>query len=242
MIIGSKPARAGSGGAEIPKKLLSLLMAAVLALSLAPSAAWAQPEAPAEPSAAPAVAGQDGAPEAETSPAASPEESASTVPQDAAAPAEDVEPSAADEQAFEAKRPVSTPADDLRSESVAESNPVPAAALALSGVELEKPASLEVGAVLEAKAYTGSSYAPTYVDEGVVYTWSTRRRQARPTTRNGRLSRVRPAARSPSPTTTGAGASRYPRVRVRTRSTSAIPTATGRSSRRGRWTSTPPPS
>ena len=47
MIIGSKPARAGSGGAEIPKKLLSLLMAAVLALSLAPSAAWAQPEAPA---------------------------------------------------------------------------------------------------------------------------------------------------------------------------------------------------
>lgn len=49
MIIGSKPARAGSGGAEIPKKLLSLLMAAVLALSLAPSAAWAQPEAPAEP-------------------------------------------------------------------------------------------------------------------------------------------------------------------------------------------------
>ena len=171
MIIGSKPARAGSGGAEIPKKLLSLLMAAVLALSLAPSAAWAQPEAPAEPSAAPAVAGQDGAPEAETSPAASPEESASTVPQDAAAPAEDVEPSAADEQAFEAKRPVSTPADDLRSESVAESNPVPAAALALSGVELEKPASLEVGAVLEAKAYTGSSYAPTYVDEGVVYTW-----------------------------------------------------------------------
>ena len=47
MIIGSKLARAGSGGAEIPKKLLSLLMAAVLALSLAPSAAWAQPEAPA---------------------------------------------------------------------------------------------------------------------------------------------------------------------------------------------------
>lgn len=110
-------------------------------------------------------------PEAETSPAASPEESASTVPQDAAAPAEDVEPSAADEQAFEARRPASTPADDLKSESVAESNPVPAAALALSGVELEKPASLEVGAVLEAKAYTGSSYAPTYVDEGVVYTW-----------------------------------------------------------------------
>lgn len=171
MIIGSKLARAGSGGAEIPKKLLSLLMAAVLALSLAPSAAWAQPEAPDEPSAASAVAGQEGAPEAETSPAASPEESASTVPQDAAAPAEDVEPSAADEQAFEAKRPASTPADDLKSESVAESNPVPAAALALSGVELEKPASFEVGAVLEAKAYTGSSYAPTYVDEGVVYTW-----------------------------------------------------------------------
>ena len=44
-------------------------------------------------------------------------------------------------------------------------------AVQLSGVELAKPASLEVGTVLEAKAYTGSSYAPTYVDEDVAYTW-----------------------------------------------------------------------
>ena len=41
----------------------------------------------------------------------------------------------------------------------------------LGGVELVKPASLELGATLEAKAYAGSSYAPAYVTEGVAYTW-----------------------------------------------------------------------
>ncbi|WP_158539727.1 DUF4430 domain-containing protein [Gordonibacter sp. 28C] len=46
-----------------------------------------------------------------------------------------------------------------------------AAAVQLSGVELAKPASLELGTTLEAKAYTGSSFAPTYVAEGVAYTW-----------------------------------------------------------------------
>ena len=41
MTIGSQSARSGSDGAELPKKLLSLLMAMVLAFSLVPSAAWA---------------------------------------------------------------------------------------------------------------------------------------------------------------------------------------------------------
>lgn len=44
-------------------------------------------------------------------------------------------------------------------------------AVKLSGVELSNPTSLELGATLEAKAYTGSSYSPTYVKEGVTYTW-----------------------------------------------------------------------
>lgn len=44
-------------------------------------------------------------------------------------------------------------------------------AVQLSGVELEKPASLELGTTLRAKAYKGTSYAPTYVTEGVAYTW-----------------------------------------------------------------------
>ena len=39
MTIGSQSARSGSDGAELPKKLLSLLMAMVLAFSLVPSAA-----------------------------------------------------------------------------------------------------------------------------------------------------------------------------------------------------------
>ncbi len=63
MTIGSLSARAGSGGAGIPKKLLSLLMAAVLALSLVPSAAWAQPGAPESAlNEAPAAASEAAAP------------------------------------------------------------------------------------------------------------------------------------------------------------------------------------
>ncbi len=44
-------------------------------------------------------------------------------------------------------------------------------AVQLSGVELVKPATTELGTTLEAKAYTGSSYSPTYVADGVTYTW-----------------------------------------------------------------------
>lgn len=46
-----------------------------------------------------------------------------------------------------------------------------AGAVQLAGVELSKPATTELGAMLEAKAYTGSSYSPTYVTDGVTYTW-----------------------------------------------------------------------
>lgn len=46
-----------------------------------------------------------------------------------------------------------------------------AGAVQLSGVELGKPATTELGTALEAKAYTGSSYSPTYVTDGVTYTW-----------------------------------------------------------------------
>ena len=44
-------------------------------------------------------------------------------------------------------------------------------AVKLAGVELATPGSLEMPVTLEAKAYTGSSYSPTYVTEGVTYTW-----------------------------------------------------------------------
>lgn len=44
-------------------------------------------------------------------------------------------------------------------------------AIKLGGVELKAP-STEIGATLTAKAYTGSSYSPTYVDSSkVTYTW-----------------------------------------------------------------------
>lgn len=76
MTIGSKLARAGSGGAEIPKKLLSLLMAAVLALSLVPSAAWAQPEAPAAAPTEEALTDAQTADESATSQTAQPVEEA----------------------------------------------------------------------------------------------------------------------------------------------------------------------
>lgn len=46
-----------------------------------------------------------------------------------------------------------------------------AGAVKLAGVEL-KASSTEIGATLTAKAYTGSSYSPTYVDDSkVTYTW-----------------------------------------------------------------------
>lgn len=45
-------------------------------------------------------------------------------------------------------------------------------AVKLSGVELAKPDSLQLPVTLTAKAYTGSSYNPTYVDNAkVTYTW-----------------------------------------------------------------------
>ena len=45
-------------------------------------------------------------------------------------------------------------------------------AVKLAGVELEKPDSLQMPITLTAKAYTGSSYNPTYVDNAkVTYTW-----------------------------------------------------------------------
>lgn len=48
---------------------------------------------------------------------------------------------------------------------------MPAGAVKLAGVEL-KASSTEIGATLTAKAYTGSSYSPTYVDDSkVTYTW-----------------------------------------------------------------------
>ena len=46
-----------------------------------------------------------------------------------------------------------------------------AGAVQLAGVELVKPAMTELGTTLEAKAYTGSSYSPTYVADSVTYTW-----------------------------------------------------------------------
>lgn len=297
MTIGSRSARSGSGGAELPKKLLSLLMAMVLAFSLVPSAAWAA-DAASEPSAPAGVAGQDEALEEE--PAAVPtEEPAGAALQDVTTPAEGDEPSFADGQVLEAKHLPLTSADEPKSEDGVASSPAPVSApvpdddsyvfiqatqdqdgtgkvtgalevgtvlwanlhdydsddaipredgwayqwmagpsasssaaayepiagqtaqkleiteelaeelagsylvvkvtadgrdyygpgysgistynvpgpvmrpgaVQLSGVELAKPASLEVGTVLEAKAYTGSSYAPTYVDEGVAYAW-----------------------------------------------------------------------
>ena len=46
-----------------------------------------------------------------------------------------------------------------------------AGAVKLAGVELTA-SSTEIGATLTAKAYTGSSYSPTYVDNSkVTYTW-----------------------------------------------------------------------
>lgn len=45
-------------------------------------------------------------------------------------------------------------------------------AIELYGVELaSQNGSLELGCTLEAKAYQGSSWSPTYVTEGVAYTW-----------------------------------------------------------------------
>ena len=97
MTIGSQSARSGSGGAELPKKLLSLLMAMVLAFSLVPSAAWAA-DAASEPSAPAGVAGQDEALEEE--PAAVPtEEPANIALPDATTPDEDAEPGAPSEGA-----------------------------------------------------------------------------------------------------------------------------------------------
>ena len=44
-------------------------------------------------------------------------------------------------------------------------------AVKLAGVQVDEPASLQMPVSLTAKAYTGSSYSPTYIDEGVTYTW-----------------------------------------------------------------------
>lgn len=52
------------------------------------------------------------------------------------------------------------------------SDPVMAkGAVKLSGVQVEAPDSLQMPVSLTAKAYTGSSYLPSYVEEGVTYTW-----------------------------------------------------------------------
>lgn len=52
------------------------------------------------------------------------------------------------------------------------SDPVMAkGAVKLSGVKVEAPDSLQMPVTLTAKAYTGSSYSPDYVEEGVTYTW-----------------------------------------------------------------------
>ena len=60
----------------------------------------------------------------------------------------------------------------VNTESAATSDAVLAkGAVKLSGVEIGEPASLEVGATLTAKAYTGPSWNPTYGTEGVTYTW-----------------------------------------------------------------------
>ena len=126
MTIGSQSARSGSDGAELPKKLLSLLMAMVLAFSLVPSAAWAA-DAASEPSAPAGVAGQDEALEEE--PVAVPtEESAGAALQDATTPAEGDEPSFADGQVLEAKHPPLTSADELKSEDGVASSPAPVSA------------------------------------------------------------------------------------------------------------------
>ena len=67
-------------------------------------------------------------------------------------------------------------ADEVLADTLPNANEVPTSVLSadavkLAGVEL-KASSTEIGATLTAKAYTGSSYRPTYVDDSeVTYTW-----------------------------------------------------------------------
>ena len=159
-------------------------MAAALVVSLVPSAAWAQESgtpAPAQAGAGgaaspgrprslagsgraggrPGLAGvrgrelqrlRDPAP----SPAPSPSGDATASPSSTVAPG----PSSEGDTSSQA------PAQG-RQGAPATPSAAPRDAVQLSGVELAKPSSFELGTKLEAKAYTGpSSYAPTYVDRG----------------------------------------------------------------------------
>lgn len=152
--------------AAVLRRILSVIVAAMLSVSLVPSAAWAQTDA---------SVGQSDASVHTT-----------LEPQDASGQLSIEEPSVAEELAASVQEDNATPAQEGAPEpfadvlgsapegfgvSVMSNEESEAAAVQLFGVELAKPASFELGTTLEAKAYTGPSYAPTYVTEGVAYTW-----------------------------------------------------------------------
>ncbi len=146
-------------------------MAAALAVSLVPSAAWAQESG----TSAPAQAGAGGAASPDV-PDPSPEAGAqeegpgSQASDDASSSVEDPAPSPAPSPSGDATAsPSSAVAPGPSSEGGTSSqapaqgrqgapatpSAAPRDAVQLSGVELAKPGSFEVGAELEAKAYTG---------------------------------------------------------------------------------------
>ena len=200
-MIGSKSARLERRGARVkpgasavaaaaafPQRLLSLFMAAALAVSLVPSAAWAQESgtsAPAQagaggaaspdvPDPSPEAGAQEEGPGSQASDDASSSGSEDPAPSPAPSPSGDataspssaVAPGPSSEGGTSSQAPAQG-----RQGAPATPSAAPRDAVQLSGVELAKPSSFELGTKLEAKAYTGPSYAPTYVTEGVTYTW-----------------------------------------------------------------------
>ncbi|WP_080798828.1 DUF4430 domain-containing protein [Arabiibacter massiliensis] len=157
MTIGSHAARATSAGAGIPKKLLSLLLAYVLAASLAPSAAWAQLETPAadasaeEPAAEPAAEEQPGVEPAEE-PAEPTEEPQPVEAAPDPAPAAE-EPAEAEPAAVASAESASAPA----------ATPAPrAAASTIDGVRIKASATAD----LPSKIGVGQPlYAWAFVEE-----------------------------------------------------------------------------
>ena len=168
------------------RRVFSTFLAVTLAVSMTPSAALAETQDAAASSAQEQSQELDGAlaqdrneegPESAT-PSAS-DQTASGSPDAAASDSEQAasdqpETVAASVQPESAQANVS--ADEVLADTLPNANEVPTSVLSadavkLAGVEL-KASSTEIGATLTAKAYTGSSYRPTYVDDSeVTYTW-----------------------------------------------------------------------
>lgn len=175
MSIGSLSARSGSVSAGFSQKLLALLLALVLVVSMVPRAAWAATDAGDVPAVDTPAESPDTPPVSEDSetvedlPVDTVEEPVTeteTVDETPSAP--EVEPAV--EEAVE-------PAAQLLAEDDADAGIATASldsaegAVELYSVSIDAPTSLETGTTLQAHAYKGDWSSKEEVTEGVTYTW-----------------------------------------------------------------------